>query len=158
MAEKSKKKKAPKRKVTRAGAMRKADAAFSMYIRTRDSQEYGCEQFRCISCGKVFPIDKADAGHYVNRSHAALRFSEENVHAQCRRCNRFDEGNIIGYRKGLLDKIGEHRLAYIEGNEHEPCRLGLKELLRIAEYYTEKTAEFEYQISKNGDKTNEDEK
>jgi hypothetical protein len=67
---------------------------------------YG-EFIRCISCGKPVHWKEADAGHYVNRSHLPLRWSGHNVNAQCRRCNRFDEGNNEGYRRGLIAKIGQ---------------------------------------------------
>ena len=137
-----------KKTITRASAVRRADTAFSLYIRTRDSQEFFGEQFRCISCGRILPIEQADAGHYVNRSHNALRYSEENVHAQCRHCNRFDEGNMSGYRRGLLEKIGEKSLIYLEAAKNQTCHLGTKELLIIADYYRNKTKEFIYQISK----------
>lgn len=37
----------------------------------------------------------------------SLRYSETNVNAQCRSCNRFDEGNLVGYMEGLKKKYGE---------------------------------------------------
>jgi uncharacterized radical SAM superfamily protein len=37
----------------------------------------------------------------------ATRFDERNCNAQCRKCNRFDEGNNIGYTKGLIAKYGD---------------------------------------------------
>ena len=48
-----------------------------------------------------------DVGHFVNRKYMSLRYSETNCQCQCRRCNRFDEGNIIGFAEGLKAKYGE---------------------------------------------------
>jgi uncharacterized C2H2 Zn-finger protein len=81
----------------------KLDKVFSQYIRLRDMLP-GTTLFKCISCGNIYSITKADCGHYINRSHMSTRFSEVNCNAQCRDCNRFDEGNMSGYRQGLIRK------------------------------------------------------
>ena len=91
--------KTPKRKASRSTLMEKADNAFSLFIRTRDSQEHNGLYFKCISCGRTLPIEQADCGHFINRQHMSLRFSELNCNAQCRHCNRFMEGNFSDYRK-----------------------------------------------------------
>ena len=140
---------APTKNQTRSAAMRKLDRAFSIYIRTRDSQEFEGRQFRCISCGRILPIAQADAGHYINRTHMSLRYSEDNVHAQCRRCNRFDEGNMVGYRQGLIEKIGEQRLVLMEAQKYAKHKLSVAELLILADHYKQMTKQFKYQI--NGD-------
>lgn len=131
---------------SRAAAMRKADKWMSLYVRTRDSQQWECKYFRCISCGRLLPIAQADAGHYINRSHMSLRFSEDNVHAQCRRCNRFDEGNATGYRAGLVEKIGEQRLALLEAAKYRTHKLAAAELDILAEYFKSETKKFKHQI------------
>ena len=63
------------------------DTVFSKYIRLRDAMPSGT--FRCISCGKIKTLDQADAGHYFSRVHMNTRFDEDNVHDECRYCNRF---------------------------------------------------------------------
>lgn len=83
----------------------KLDTVFSRFIRLRDARKDGT--FQCISCGRILPLDQADCGHYINRQHMSTRFSEKNCNAQCRSCNRFDEGNMQGYRRGLILKYGE---------------------------------------------------
>ena len=85
----------------------KLDRVFSMYIRLRDSREFDFKAFRCISCGRILPFEKADNGHYINRQHMSTRFDEMNCNAQCSHCNRFQEGNMQGYRNGLIRKYGQ---------------------------------------------------
>jgi len=131
---------------SRASSMRKADEAFSLFIRTRDAQQYEGRAFRCISCGKVLPIEKADCGHYVNRQHMSLRYSELNCNAQCISCNRFDEGNTSGYRKGLIEKIGQQRVELLEALKHTPNKLSASDLEFIAKHYRAETKKFKYQI------------
>jgi hypothetical protein len=131
---------------SRSNAIAKADRAFSLYIRTRDAQAYQGRAFRCISCGNVLPIEKADCGHYINRQHMALRFSELNCNAQCSHCNRFDEGNATGYRQGLIQKIGEQKVMLLEAQKHTSCKLSVFEIEAIAKHYKDELKKFEYPI------------
>jgi hypothetical protein len=126
--------------------MRKADDAFSLFIRTRDSQEFEGKFFRCISCGRVLPIDQADAGHLINRAHMSLRFSELNVNAQCRFDNRFREGDYSGYRKGLIQKIGEQKVEFLEAMKNTTNKISNFELELLAKHYKAETKKFKYQI------------
>lgn len=134
----------------RSTELRKADAAFSLFIRTRDSQAYQGRAFRCISCGQLKPIAQADCGHYVNRQHMATRFSEQNCHAQCRKCNRFDEGNMQGYRKGLIQKIGEQNVELLEAMKRTTHPLSATDLHFIAEDYKKRIKDFQFQIKSYG--------
>lgn len=93
----------------------KLDKVFSEYIRKRDTNN---GVFRCISCGKLLPYEQADCGHYINRKHMATRFDEMNCNAQCRSCNRFDEGNMQGYRRGLVALYGEQQVTLLEAKKH----------------------------------------
>lgn len=106
----------------------KLDRIFSEYIRLRDASPQGFT--RCISCGKVVPWKEADCGHFVNRSHVSTRFHEKNCNAQCRKCNRFDEGNPIGYMRGLVAKYGD----------------GIIEKLEVLKNQNTKYSEFEYKV------------
>jgi hypothetical protein len=93
-------------------AEKKAWRAFSRYIRLRDCA--GAEYFVCPTCGRTVPADQADAGHYISRVRKAVLFDEMNVHAQCRKCNRFQEGNHFIYRGFLVSVYGEERVAALE--------------------------------------------
>lgn len=116
------------------GSKAKLDRVFSRYIRLRDViGETG--MFRCISCGALKPIEQADCGHYINRQHMATRFSEVNCNAQCRSCNRFDEGNMQGYRRGLVAKYGEQRVAMMEAMKHEVRKYSEFEYRALTEHY-----------------------
>lgn len=99
----------------------KLDRIFSEYIRLRDSNDKG--YCRCISCGSFHFWRDMDCGHFVNRSHMGTRFSERNCNAQCRKCNRFDEGNNIGYTKGLIRKYGIRVINDLEVKKNTPTYL-----------------------------------
>ena len=93
----------------------KLDKIFSEYIRKRDTRN---GVFKCISCGCILPYEQADCGHYINRKHMSTRFDEMNCNAQCISCNRFDEGNIQGYRRGLVALYGEQQITLLEAKKH----------------------------------------
>ena len=93
-------------KLSTAKLKAKAQTVFNKWIRIRDSG------LPCISCGTG---QVAQAGHYLSQGHhSALRFDELNTNGQCIRCNLFLHGNLIGYRKGLVRKIGEAAVVGLE--------------------------------------------
>lgn len=125
--------------------MLKLDREFSVFIRGRDSKN---GYFKCISCGKIKPYDQADCGHYINRRHMSTRFDEMNCNAQCRHCNRFDEGNIQGYRKGLVAKYGEQAVNLLELKRHQSRSYSEFEYLALIKHYKSKNKEHEKQLER----------
>ncbi|WP_321331927.1 recombination protein NinG [uncultured Bacteroides sp.] len=120
------------------------DEVFSQYIRLRDSDKK--QTFKCISCGRTLPYEQADCGHYINRKHMSLRFSEKNCNAQCRSCNRFDEGNIQGYRRGLVEKYGEPLVLMIEAAKNEVNKITVFELRAMIKYYRKEVKRLESEL------------
>lgn len=121
------------------------DRIFSEYIRRRDADSNG--YVRCISCGKVIHWKDSDCGHYINRRHNSVRYDEMNCNAQCRKCNRFDEGNIQGYRKGLIKKYGEKAVELLEMKKFNKCKLGKLEINALAEEYRKKLKDKKKQMT-----------
>lgn len=113
---------------SRADYVREAQAVFNRWVRLRDEAQ------PCISCGRHHQ-GKYDAGHY--RTTAAcpeLRFDPLNVHKQCSPCNTQLSGNIVAYRLGLIRRIGEESVDWLEG-PHEAKRYTIDDLKAIkAEY------------------------
>lgn len=105
-----------KRKQTIKTLKAKLDRVFSIYVRLRDADKNG--YCKCISCGKVEHWKDVDNGHFVNRSHMSTRYNERNCNAQCRKCNRFDEGNNIGYIRGLIGKYGVRVIPELDVLKH----------------------------------------
>ena len=95
----------------------------------------------CISCGAI-DANKWDAGHYISvGANRTLRFNELNIHKQCSfNCNVNLSGNLINYRKGLLKKIGEEKLAWLEG-WHEPEKMTKEKAIAVEKYFKEKLIE-----------------
>lgn len=89
---------------------KKLDVVFSQYIRNKETKAGFA---KCCSCGNFKPYEELDAGHFINRKWRSTRWHEDNVHAQCIACNRFDEGNSAGYAVYMLDRYGRDRVDYL---------------------------------------------
>ena len=116
---------------TKPQLTKKAQTAFNRFIRARDAGK------PCISCGCALQVGGvgggADAGHYYSVGGACnLRFVEDNVHGQCKRCNRRLAGNAGVYRKNLIDRIGIERVEQIERDKtlRKYTKDGLREIAR----------------------------
>ena len=77
------------KKSNRSRLVKKLDAAFSQYIRHRDSVDGICT---CCTCGTRKPIKEMQCGHFISRSKYATRWDEDNCAAQCVGCNMFKQG------------------------------------------------------------------
>jgi len=113
---------------------KKAEKVFNAFIRQRDSSD---GYFNCISCGKTKYIKQCNAGHYVPVSKSQLlRYHELNVHAECVSCNGFDEFHLIGYRKNLINKIGQDAVEWLESKAYETHKHTREELEFIIKNYS----------------------
>ena len=86
-------------------------SVFQEFIRLRD------KNLKCISCDTM-PNDKSnfwDGGHYLKAElYPGLIFNETNCNKQCKRCNNYDQGNLVDYRIGLIAKVGESEVLRLE--------------------------------------------
>jgi hypothetical protein len=98
---------------TKPELVKKAQTAFNAFIRARDAGK------PCISCEKPLGSEPNtyDAGHFRSVGSAPhMRFVDDNVHGQCKHCNNYLGGNVLAYRKGLIERIGLTRVEQIEAD------------------------------------------
>ena len=113
---------------TKAQHAKEAQQAFNAYIRLRDIE------LPCISCQRHHK-GQYHAGHYLSvGARPNLRFYLDNVHAQCAPCNNHLSGNLVNYRIGLIERIGENRVTELE-QDHEPKRYTIEQLESIKAHY-----------------------
>jgi len=73
------------------------------YIRERDKGK------NCISCNCQYD-STFDAGHfYPSGKFTSLKFNLDNIHGQCQKCNRYNEGEFEKYSINLPNRIGLER-------------------------------------------------
>jgi hypothetical protein len=133
---KEKKKKQKEDLLTLQDYLKIAQATFNKYINLRDQGK------DCISCFK--PIKgRVNASHYYNaNNHYSLRFDEDNVHSSCITCNQFLSGNLINYRKGLLERIGEAKISRLDELSNVTRKFTKEELKELIREYKDKIKYF----------------
>jgi len=117
---------------------KKAREACHAYVRARD------KDLNCVSCDSAPGQCKRNAGHYRPAGiNSALRYdADRNIHGQCEKCNTHLSGNLIAYRKTLIERIGLDVVEWLDSN-HEVKRWTLDELKEVHRYYTEKLKELQ---------------
>ena len=83
---------------------------FSQYIRLRDCiKSLGAvDRGKCVTCGRIYPFKKLQAGHFVPGRTRAVLFDERCVHAQCFLCNmKPDHTDVV-----LFDDSDTHAQCY----------------------------------------------
>ena len=120
---------------TKTEWLNEAQKEFNAYIRARD------HGLGCISCGTNKQGIQYHAGHYRTRKAAPqLRFDEAQVFLQCSSCNNHLSGNLINYRRELLNRIGQAEVDRIECDNSE-ARFTIEDAKRIKAQYKAKLAE-----------------
>ena len=73
----------------------------------------------------------------------ACRWREDNCHAQCRSCNRFDEGNAVGYTMFMIEKYGKEHVEYLQAIKNTGWKPTEFELQVLIDEYKEKLKQFQ---------------
>lgn len=85
---------------------KKAGELFRAWVRKRDKDQ------PCVSCGSY---NTSDASHFYSAGHyPELELNEGNCHLACKKCNLFLSGNLLEYRKRLIDRIGIDRVEKLD--------------------------------------------
>ena len=95
---------------------KKAWSEFSTFIRNRDNTALGC---KCYTCGKYYPVNRMQAGHYISRRINITLFNETNSNAQCYNCNINLKGDPVTYRENLVKEYGEKFIQELESQRHK---------------------------------------
>ena len=136
--EKSEKKKAKewnvRKKELKEGLMTKSDwtkilqQLVNRYVRQRDGNF-------CISCNKEVQ-GKIDAGHMFSvGNYPSVRFDLRNINSQCIKCNQYNGGSLLEYRKYLIKKIGISDFEDLELKAHQNRQYSIPELKEMIEEY-----------------------
>lgn len=119
---------------SRADHLKDTQQAFNAWVRARDAA------LPCVSCGRHHE-GQYHAGHYRTvGANPELRFEPLNAWKQCAPCNNHLSGNLINYRISLLQRIGEEKVAWLEG-PHEAKKYTVDELKTMTADYRAKTKE-----------------
>jgi hypothetical protein len=119
---------------TKSEHLKELQAIFNRFIRLRD------QDLPCISCQRHHK-GQYHAGHFLSRgSHPELRFNEDNCHKQCSACNNHLSGNLVNYRKNLIDKIGLQAVDKLE-QQRPALKLDIDQIKELKAVYKAKIKE-----------------
>ena len=108
-------------KTTTTAAKKRAWDRFSQWIRVKKGIETTKYPFLgiCVTCYKQFHIRALQAGHMIPGRSNAVLFKEELVNPQCVKCNEGLHGRHSRYRKVMVLKYSEAKVAQweMEGKE-----------------------------------------
>ncbi len=96
-------------------AKERAWKAFSTYIKLRDALKTTgtLTHCKCITCGKVFPIEYQADGAYIQSGHAIdgrgknILFDEDLTNGQSSTCNCVHNGRLPEYAAIMIRKFGQ---------------------------------------------------
>lgn len=140
--------KPPVRKTT-AELVKDLDKVFSHFIRLRDVKDHnlGNGYVSCCTCGYTSHWLKMQNGHYVGRQKHSVRWNEMNCNTQCKRCNKFEQGNLVVYRLFLIELYGKNEVEKLDLAKKMPDKKhsSFELLFKIAEY-KEKVAKLKKEL------------
>lgn len=105
--------------------------AVNTYVRLRD------KDLPCVSCGRS-DVEEFHAGHYVASTNSFLRFNELNIHKQCSYCNTHLRGNLIPYRKELINRIGLSEVEKLEAEAKNSYKISIPDIQELIKKFKEK--------------------
>lgn len=92
---------------------RNAQMLVNRYARLRDERDRGLV---CCTCNHR-DSGQFDGGHFLPTSgYSAIRYNSNQIHLQCKNCNRFNGGMPKEYRVFMINKYG---LEYVENLESQ---------------------------------------
>jgi hypothetical protein len=133
-----------KSKSPKAKAKEDAWAAFSLYIRTRDSllTTGSLRQCVCVTCGRKRPrLGKGciQAGHFLAGRTGAVLFSEIGVNGQCYGCNIGKGGHYVEYTLYMVERYGKPIVDQLILDSKKTLQYKEYEYREIEQLYKDKT-------------------
>lgn len=119
------------RKLTKPAAKKKAHELLQRLVRMKASDENGYVE--CVSCGVVKHYKQMDGGHFISRTYPFHSLREENVHPQCKTCNRFFSKSHDDYRRYMVEMYGDDFVEWLTDTKHTIYKLKLYQYEEIIE-------------------------
>jgi len=113
-----------------------------LLARLQEVDQYGWG--KCISCWKRIRWDQWDWWHYISRTNMSTAFDLRNIHLQCKNCNGNLHGNVVEYRKNLVQLYGEDFVKELEERKNQVKDYTIEELEALIEQ-TKRLIELEKQ-------------
>ena len=130
-----------KKKPSLSAAKKKAWAAMSKWIRTKDSKD---GYATCVTCGWTGEISSMQAGHFIPKAQGnAIYFEETNVHVQDYRCNINLGGNGPEYYSFMMQKYGQEEIDRLRALAKTTVKFKVEDYQAIEAKYLALLADFQ---------------
>jgi len=126
------------KKKTRSQLVKEFDKVFSIYIRRR----YG-DDATCVTCGVTKPWKEMQAGHFFSRGRYPTRWTEQNVHVQCYRCNVLLKGNYINYTRYMINRYTMEGVDALERKSVDGSKVSTPDLRWLIDVYKDRIKELD---------------
>ena len=83
---------------------------------------------RCVTCGKRQHWKLMDGGHFISRTYSKWKLVEENIHPECKFCNRFGSKVADEYALFMIDTYGEDTVRHMVETKREVVKWNRVEL------------------------------
>lgn len=113
-------------------------------VRLKAADPFGNAE--CITCGKIEHWKDLDGGHFVPRGHKKHKLREENIHPQCRYCNRYRHGALAEYTLYMIDMYGRDFVEWLWETKTEIHKYNRQELVELIADLKRQVAEQEVRV------------
>jgi len=111
----------PRKQKTLPKLKGEAQALLQKLVRMKAADDNGIVV--CVSCGRRDHFSKMDGGHFISRKYTFHTLREENVHPQCKMCNRFMSSCHDDYRRYMVAMYGEDFVEWLTDTKHKTVKL-----------------------------------
>jgi hypothetical protein len=123
-----------KKKLTRKDYVKQLDSIFSTYIRLRDSNKEWIVV--CPLCWARVSWKQAQNMHFITRGCWRYRYSEDNCHAGCMRCNVILHGNYIIYTRRMQNTYWIKKVDEMINNKAKLYKIPTPQFVEMIDYYS----------------------
>lgn len=113
-------------------------------VRMKYADDFGMCQ--CVTCNKVQHWKEMDGGHWISRSSAHL-LTEENIHPQCKGCNRFMSGCHEQYTLFMIDTYGMDTVREMASTKRQVMKYARVDLEDMITDYKKRIKEQEQRLA-----------
>lgn len=128
------------RRLSLSSLEKKADRAFSEYIRLRDSDG---NTGACVTCGKLLYWRDAHCGHFIKRQHRSVRWDERNAALQGPECNTYRGGMQDEFAKAIIRRYGLDVFNELMSLKHQAKKHTRSDLEELISHYQAKVKELQ---------------
>ena len=120
-----------RKRKTIAGLVEDAATILQRIVRIKAASDSGyCE---CVTCGVRQHWTEMDGGHYISRTYTAHKLLEENIHPQCKGCNRFGHRCHDDYAAYMRLTYGDAFVENLTATKRETRKYPRAEITAIIE-------------------------